>query len=591
MGNYVVSAIKYRPQNFDDVVGQKALTSTLIGAIRSGKLAHSYLFCGPRGVGKTTCARIFAKTINCEHIDANGEACNQCDSCVSFNEGRSLNVYEIDAASNNSVQNIRDLIERVQIPPQLGRYKVFIIDEVHMLSSGAFNAFLKTLEEPPSYAIFILATTEKQKIIPTILSRCQIYDFKRIETSDIVYQLKKIATKEGVEYEEDALQVIAEKADGGMRDALSIFDQQVVYTNGHITYAQVIKNLNMLDRSVYFRIFDNLIAHNIPQALFDFNEISLRGFDGRDFIEGLAHHTRNLLMASDERTLSLLQASKRFVDEYRNQAQKCSPKYLYKVLKVCSNCSLNYRESRNKQLLVEITLIEAAQADDESEAHAAGEKHKNKELKKIFGTTPLPQGNKENGAGTGADGNHGTSPAESTDNAGHVGSSQKKSEAPRRVLVIPTIQQPKPKPAASPVNPRTSAEEPIKAKVSPEPPSEDREIDETAFCKAWNEFIVALPSKHNDLAARMKAMKYEINSSGSVRALCENALVVKSMQAIAESLQNYLRAKLNNRNVTVSFIVDESSNSILNPTESFKEAMAKNEFLQELNEFFNFETI
>ena len=361
MEHYIVSARKYRPATFDTVVGQKALTTTLKNAIAAGKLAHAYLFCGPRGVGKTTCARIFAKTINCLSPTPEGEACGHCESCVAFDEQRSYNIHELDAASNNSVEDIRSLIEQVHVPPQVGKYKVFIIDEVHMLSAAAFNAFLKTLEEPPAHAIFILATTEKHKILPTILSRCQIYDFNRMEVGDIVAHLRHVAAQEGVECEDAALNVIAQKADGGMRDALSIFDQVVSFTEGHITYQQTIRNLNVLDYEYYFRITDRLLAGDVSECLLIFNEILNKGFEANHFIGGLASHFRDLLVAHDEATLPLLEVADSVRQRYREQAAHCAPKFLYRALKLCNDCDLNYRASRNKRLLVELTLIEVAQ--------------------------------------------------------------------------------------------------------------------------------------------------------------------------------------------------------------------------------------
>ena len=350
MDNYIVSARKYRPTTFDSVVGQSTLTTTLKNAIATGKLAHAFLFCGPRGVGKTTCARIFAKTINCEHPTADGEACNECESCRAFAEQRSLNIYELDAASNNSVDDMRMLIEQVQVPPQVGRYKVFIIDEVHMLTTQAFNAFLKTLEEPPAHAIFILATTEKHKILPTILSRCQIYDFNRMEVPDIVNHLKGVAEKEGIAYEEEALSVIARKADGGMRDALSIFDQVASFSAGNITYKKVIEDLNILDYDYYFNLTDSLLKGDIPAAMLTFNEILRKGFEGNHFIGGLAAHFRDLLVSRDESTLPLLDVAENVRQRYSEQAKRCKPQFLYRALKLCNDCDMNYRVSRNKRL-------------------------------------------------------------------------------------------------------------------------------------------------------------------------------------------------------------------------------------------------
>ena len=361
MSDYIVSARKYRPTSFDNVVGQSALTTTLKNAIATGKLAHAYLFCGPRGVGKTTSARIFAKTINCLTPTDRGEACEQCESCQAFNEGRSYNIHELDAASNNSVDDIRSLIEQVQVPPQVGRYKVFIIDEVHMLSQAGFNAFLKTLEEPPAHAIFILATTEKHKILPIILALWQIYDFARMEVSDVVAHLQHVAQLEGYTAEESALHVIAQKADGGMRDALSIFDQVAAYTGGNITYDKVIENLNVLDYDVYFTLTDHLRNVEIPQAMLLLNSVLARGFEGQHFLTGLAAHFRDLLVARDAATLPLLEVAQNVQQRYHEQAKATPPRFLYAALKLCSQCDLNYRTSSNKRLLVELTLIQVAQ--------------------------------------------------------------------------------------------------------------------------------------------------------------------------------------------------------------------------------------
>lgn len=361
MENYIVSARKYRPSTFQSVVGQKALTQTLKNAIQSNKLAHAYLFCGPRGVGKTSCARIFAKTINCLSPTATGEACNECESCRAFNEQRSYNIHELDAASNNSVDDIRELIAQVQIPPQIGKYKVFIIDEVHMLSTAAFNAFLKTLEEPPHHAIFILATTEKHKLLPTILSRCQIYDFNRISPRDTVEHLLYVASQEGVQAEPQALGIIAQKADGGMRDALSIFDQVVSFTGGNVTYQAVIDNLNVLDYDYYFRVVDAFLEGNVGKSLLILNDIIARGFDPQHFINGLSSHLREVMVSKDPVTRPLIEAGEEIAARYGEQAQHCSNPFLYKAIEISNECDLNYRASRNKRLLVEIALIRICQ--------------------------------------------------------------------------------------------------------------------------------------------------------------------------------------------------------------------------------------
>ena len=386
MDNYIVSARKYRPSTFRSVVGQKSLTTTLKNAIQSNKLAHAYLFCGPRGVGKTSCARIFAKTINCLNPTADGEACNACESCRAFNEQRSYNIHELDAASNNSVDDIRTLIDQVRIPPPIGKYKVFIIDEVHMLTTAAFNAFLKTLEEPPHHALFILATTEKHKVLPTILSRCQIYDFSRISIADMVEHLQYVSSQEGVTAEPEALNVIAQKADGGMRDALSIFDQVVSFTNGNITYQAVIDNLNVLDYEYYFRLTDAILSGNVRASLLILNEILGKGFDGQNIITGLAGHFRDLLVCRDESTLVLFEVGASIRERYKEMAKHCPDQLLFKAIELANTCDLNYRASRNKRLLLELTLIQLCQL-----TQVAADDKKKALIEPIAGTNPSSQ--------------------------------------------------------------------------------------------------------------------------------------------------------------------------------------------------------
>lgn len=414
MEEYIVSARKYRPMTFDSVVGQSALTTTLKNAVKSGKLAHAYLFCGPRGVGKTTCARIFAKAINCEHPNEAGEACNDCESCRAFNEQRSFNIFELDAASNNGVDQIKTLMEQTRIPPQVGKYKVFIIDEVHMLSPAAFNAFLKTLEEPPSHVIFILATTEKHKILPTILSRCQIYDFERMTVPNTINHLKMVAEKEGIKYEEQALAVIAEKADGGMRDALSIFDQAASFCQGDITYKKVIEDLNVLDSDNYFRIVDLALENKVSEIMLVLDGILNKGFDGGNMIQGLAQHVRNVMMAKDSQTLPLLETSNEQKAKYLAQAQKAPTPFLYKALKIMNNCDVQYRQSSNKRLLVELTLIQVGQItqpEDQDVPSAGRTPHRLKSLfqKIVAQLKPVAQG-----AGAGQDGSSNTPIAAAT---------------------------------------------------------------------------------------------------------------------------------------------------------------------------------
>ena len=438
MEEYIVSARKYRPMTFDSVVGQSALTTTLKNAVKSGKLAHAYLFCGPRGVGKTTCARIFAKAINCEHPREDGEACNTCESCQAFNEQRSYNIFELDAASNNGVDQIKTLMEQTRIPPQVGKYKVFIIDEVHMLSAAAFNAFLKTLEEPPSHVIFILATTEKHKILPTILSRCQIYDFERMTVPNTIAHLKMVAEKEGIKYEEQALAVIAEKADGGMRDALSIFDQAASFCQGNITYQKVIEDLNVLDSDNYFKLVDLALENKVSQMMLLLDNILGKGFDGGNMIQGLAQHVRNVMMAKDTQTLPLLETSEEQKAKYVEQAKKAPTPFLYKALQLMNNCDVQYRQSSNKRLLVELTLIQIGQItqpEDQDVPSAGRTPHRLKSLfqKIVAQLKPASQGagaGQESGSKapiTGAQpvaaataapvstGNHGSQEAASTD--------------------------------------------------------------------------------------------------------------------------------------------------------------------------------
>ncbi|MCQ2311264.1 MAG: DNA polymerase III subunit gamma/tau [Paludibacteraceae bacterium] len=361
MSDYIVSARKYRPTTFESVVGQKALTETLRNAIKQNHLAHAYLFCGPRGVGKTTCARIFAKTINCLQPTAEHDACNQCESCVAFNEQRSFNIHELDAASNNSVEDIRTLIQEVRIPPQIGQYSVYIIDEVHMLSQGAFNALLKTLEEPPSYAIFILATTEKHKVLPTILSRCQVYDFQRITIMDIVHHLEYVARTEGIQAEQEALRVVAEKADGGMRDALSIFDQLVAFCGSTVTYSQTIEVLNVLDTDYYFRLTDYALTNKVSEALLLFNEILQKGFDAGHFIMGIMQHLRNVLVAKDPQTVALLETSESAQQQYIDLAHRCDSQWLFRALDLLNALDINFRTAKNKRLTVELALVKWCQ--------------------------------------------------------------------------------------------------------------------------------------------------------------------------------------------------------------------------------------
>ena len=365
MGNFIVSARKYRPQTFDTVVGQKSITNTLKNAIINNHLAQAFLFCGPRGVGKTTCARILAKTINCFNISEQTEACNTCESCTSFNEQHSFNIHELDAASNNSVDDIRSLVDQVRIPPQVGDRKIYIIDEVHMLSQAAFNAFLKTLEEPPAHAIFILATTEKHKIIPTILSRCQIFDFKRIQVEDVANHLAEICEKESIEFESDALHIIGQKADGALRDGLSIFDRMVSFNQAKITYKDTLENLNILDYDYYFKVVDQALKQDIPSTLLTFNEILKKGFDGHNFMNGLAEHLRNVLVCKNPQTIELLEVGDTIKTKYLEQSQSCHQDFILAALEICNECDVNYKSSRNQRLLAELSLMQICSLSSE----------------------------------------------------------------------------------------------------------------------------------------------------------------------------------------------------------------------------------
>lgn len=620
MENYIVSARKYRPATFESVVGQRALTTTLKNAIATQKLAHAYLFCGPRGVGKTTCARIFAKTINCMTPTADGEACNQCESCVAFNEQRSYNIHELDAASNNSVDDIRQLVEQVRIPPQVGKYKVYIIDEVHMLSTSAFNAFLKTLEEPPHHAVFILATTEKHKILPTILSRCQIYDFNRISVEDTVNHLMYVAAKEGISAEPEALNVIAMKADGGMRDALSIFDQVVSFTGGHITYKSVIDNLNVLDYEYYFRLTDSFLANKVSDVLLLFNDILNKGFDGSHFITGLSSHFRDLLVAKDAVTLPLLQVGAGIRQRYQEQAQNCPLPFIYKAMKLCNDCDLNYRVSKNKRLLVELTLIQLAQLTVEGDEASGGRSPKNV-IKPIF-NQPVAQASSA-GAAPVQQGAHSVpqSPTAVSHSAGPVASAQ----SPRPV----TPQQPASPVAAAPSftssavsssqsgkeegrkvpvmslsslgvsikHPQRGQEDKKVQSVSSSTPShavqeEDLMFNERNLDYYWREYATQLPKEQDALSKRMLMLHPSLlKNSTTFEVVVDNEMAAKDFVALIPELQQYLSKRLKNRKVAMQVRVSEDSEAArpVGRVEKFQMMAQKNQALLQLKDTFGLE--
>lgn len=570
MDNYIVSARKYRPMTFDSVVGQSALTTTLKNAVKSGKLAHAYLFCGPRGVGKTTCARIFAKAINCMSPTEDGEACNHCESCISFNEQRSYNIFELDAASNNSVENIKTLMEQTRIPPQVGKYKVFIIDEVHMLSTQAFNAFLKTLEEPPAHVIFILATTEKHKILPTIISRCQIYDFERMTVQNIINHLKMVAEKENVTYEEEALAVIAEKADGGMRDALSIFDQAVSFCQGNITYQKVIEDLNVLDSNYYFKLIDLALENKVTEMMVLLNNIISKGFDGGNLILGLASHVRNVLMARDEQTVSLLEVSQQQKQKYQEQAQKCPVPFLYKALKIMNQCDINYRQSNNKRLLVELTLIQVAQITQPDDDASAGRRpNRLKSLFKKLTSNTLSK------------------PAVQVAGTEHIPVSrnrtkqEKEEVATKKEIKIDVT----PKPTNTPTiklgslmttfgslkaKEKTVEEQQEQVPIN----QEEKKFNQEDLHLQWVMMCNRMPEKMVGLASRMKNLNPQITTYPNVEVVVDNQILLDQLQAIKSRIKATLARDLRNGNIQVEFRLAEGK--------EFKKALTKREAFDEI---------
>ena len=584
MEEYIVSARKYRPASFDTVVGQKALTETLKNAIKANKLAHAYLFCGPRGVGKTTCARIFAKTINCFTPTAQGEACNHCESCAAFNEQRSFNIFELDAASNNSVENIKALMEQTRIPPQVGKYKVFIIDEVHMLSTAAFNAFLKTLEEPPAHVIFILATTEKHKILPTILSRCQIYDFERMTVQDIVNHLESVAKQEGITYEPEALTIIAEKADGGMRDALSIFDQTASFAQGNITYAKVLEDLNVLDVENYFKMIDFSLENKVSELMLLLNSIVSRGFDYGNISVGLAAHIRNVLMSKDEKTISLIETSDSLRQRYKEQAAKCPTTFLYKALKLLNQCDINYKQSSNKALLVELTLIQVAQITQPEDADSDASGRSPKSLKTLFKL--LTASNRTQ-----------------TDKQVSVSDKQK--------AVQPIVSKPKepttpvkteqPKASNNPSRPRlkisdlavtskgmgtrsNAAKEEYEELVNTE--EQTSTFTDEDLREKWISMCNRMPSNMKAMAMRMKNMKLHITTLPNIEVVVDNQILLTQMNKILVRLEVTMAQDLKNKDVKISLRLakKEELKPILSDREIFAKLLKNNHSLATLKE-------
>ncbi|PWK77838.1 DNA polymerase-3 subunit gamma/tau [Mucilaginibacter oryzae] len=590
MDNFIVSARKYRPATFETVVGQQHITNTLKNAIKNNQLAQAFLFCGPRGVGKTTCARILAKTINCTNLQPNGEACGQCPSCKAFENGNSFNVHELDAASNNSVDDIRSLIEQVRIPPQAARYKVYIIDEVHMLSQAAFNAFLKTLEEPPHYAIFILATTEKHKILATILSRCQIFDFNRIRVEDMANHLASIAGKENISYEPDGLHIIAQKADGGLRDALSMFDQIVSFSGGKVTYRSVIDNLNILDYDYYFNITGSLLAEDTAKALLFFDEILSRGFDGAHFIAGLSEHFRNLLVGKDQSTLKLLEVSEGIKNKYLQQSQQASVSFLLSAMNIANQCDISYKLSKNQRLQVELALLKMCH------------------LPSVFNlaTTPLTVTSAADGglkkkpdtsapaAINNTPANNPVPVAKPTPPVSHV---------PDKIAAVPA--------AAPPVAEKPKVVMPLRSTLTPSLTGEIRTADGTiqeeeedpylkgdsnedftmeAFLRCWNEF--ALKAKNE--GKKNLTTIFASNKPKMLRPYVFEIIVATMVQETSfrderPAILNYLRSELRNFNIEVNARVDEHQvvRKPYTAPEKFQHMLARNPQLMELKTRFN----
>ena len=606
MEEYIVSARKYRPMTFDSVVGQSALTTTLKNAVRSGKLAHAYLFCGPRGVGKTTCARIFAKAINCLTPTDEGEACNHCESCQAFNEQRSYNIFELDAASNNSVENIKSLMEQTRIPPQVGRYKVFIIDEVHMLSTQAFNAFLKTLEEPPAHVIFILATTEKHKILPTIISRCQIYDFERMSVENTIAHLKHVAEQEGIQYEEEALAVIAEKADGGMRDALSIFDQAVSFCQGTITYQKVIEDLNVLDADNYFRIVDLALENKVADIMVLLNQIIGRGFDGGHLINGLAAHVRNVLMAKDAQTLPLLEVSRQQRERYQQQAQKAPTPFLYKALKIMNQCDQGYRQSSNKRLLVELTLIQVAQLTqpDDADASAGRSPKRLKSLfRKLLNNAQQPKASQQ---GAAVERRPAERPAPKADAPAIPVTSHQKPSAPvaaDRAASTAADEAPAATPVASAFSPSAAPklklgelgitfqrlrqgerQKAVEADVEITNKEEKTAFTEETLLNAWIAMCNRMPQKMVAMAQRMKNMRPSLIGDDCIEVVVDNDLLLTQMQDIKGRIRATLAKDLHNGQIQISLRKAEAEEvkPILSKREIFDDIRKSNPAVEKL---------
>ena len=596
MDNFIVSARKYRPATFESVVGQQHITGTLKNAIKNNQLAQAFLFCGPRGVGKTTCARILAKTINCENLQPNGEACGVCASCQSFQNGNSFNVHELDAASNNSVDDIRSLIEQVRIPPQAVRYKIYIIDEVHMLSQSAFNAFLKTLEEPPHYAIFILATTEKHKILPTILSRCQIFDFNRIRVEDMASHLASIAKKENISYETDGLHIIAQKADGGLRDALSMFDQIVSFSGGNVTYRSVIDNLNILDYDYYFEVTEGLLKEDNAKTLLLFDEILARGFDGAHFISGLSEHFRNLLVGKDQSTIKLLEVSEGIKVKYLQQSQTATVSFLLSALNIANQCDLSYRLSKNQRLQVELALLKMCNLPSVFNLTKAHLSQQNAgDLKKKPDTPAIMPANDDKIAGE--------LPIASDAPLVYNASKTRANDGQSINSITTTVEKPKvfiPNMHASVTSVKIPSLKDTRKITEALPEEEDPYIKGTAdenftseqFLKCWQDYAGMLKAggKKNVLTV------FTTNPPRLIGPCCYEIIVENKVQENyfrdeRPSLHNFLRTTLRNFSIEVTVRIDEKAvmKRPYTAAEKFQHMASKNPVLLELKNKFNLE--
>ena len=555
--SYTALYRKFRPDNFDDVKGQDHIVTTLTNQIKANRIGHAYLFCGTRGTGKTTVAKILAKAVNCEH-PVNGSPCNECAMCKAIQAGTAMNVIEIDAASNNGVDNIREIREEVAYRPTEGKYKVYIIDEVHMLSTGAFNALLKTLEEPPSYVIFILATTEKHKILPTILSRCQIYDFERMTTNDIINHLKKVAEKEGITYEDEALNIIAEKADGGMRDALSVFDQAASFCQGNITYAKVTEDLNVLDTDNYFNIVDLCLQNKVSDAMLLLNSIIAKGFAGGHFINGLASHIRNVLMAKDVQTLPLLEVSQKQRQKYEEQAKKCPTTFLYQALKLLNQCDINYRQSSNKRLLVEITLIQIAQITQPDDT-PAGVGRSPKRLKSLFKKLAPAMGGETNQRVVSSETGK-VSPV----NASHSQLSSTPKKKDTGVQINPNTQPTRPRLKISDLGisfgslRSTSTKNITQAEAQQQTTSASTTFSNEELRIQWNVMCNRMPPEKIGLSQRMKNLLPQITTFPQVEVVIENDILLKQLQDIKGKIQATLRMLLQNNNLLLPLRLAEA---------------------------------